>query len=78
MEALGCQRSSLDPALFCFKVDGYLRGMMACHIDDFLHAGDSTFDLTVMRKLRTRFLAGNLKKASSNMLVLRLYRIVKV
>ena len=35
MRQLGCEQSSSDPALFSYKRDGGLLGIMACHIDDF-------------------------------------------
>ena len=61
--SLGCQRSNLDPALFYRRgPDGVLIGLIACHIDDFLHAGNKTFDDSVMTKLRQRFLAGKLEE----------------
>ena len=59
---LGCERCSLEPALFYFKKNGELKGMMACHIDDFLHAGDEDFESTCMKPLRHRFLAGKLEE----------------
>ena len=59
---LGCERSSLEPALFYFKKNGEVKGMMACHIDDFLHAGDEDFETTCMKALRHRFLAGKLEE----------------
>ena len=61
MREMGCQQSSLDPALFYFITDGQLRGVMVSHIDDFLHAGDFVFEEEVMNKLRSRFLAGKLE-----------------
>ena len=60
LSSLGCTKSALDPALFYMKEDGQLRGMIACHIDDFLHAGDHIFE-ECMAKLRDRFLAGKLE-----------------
>ena len=38
-----------------------LVGMVASHIDDFLHVGDPEFDNLVMDKMRERFLAGKLE-----------------
>ena len=37
--------------------DGKLRGIICCHVDDFLHAGDQYFE-TLIKKLRQRFHAG--------------------
>ena len=61
MKQLGCKQSSYDPALFYMQKEGKLHGIMACHIDDFLHAGDKQFD-DVMGQLRTHFLAGKLEE----------------
>ena len=58
---LGCVQSKLDPALFFLRHNGKLTGMIGCHIDDFLHAGEIHFDRTVMDKLRNRFLAGKME-----------------
>ena len=55
----GCLQSSLDPALFLKRQNGELVGMIAIHVDDFLHAGTEEFDC-VMNKLRERFLAGRI------------------
>ena len=62
MLQIGCEQSSLDPALFYFKRDGIIMGMMSSHIDDFLHAGCEEFDKMVMDRLRNRFLAGKLEE----------------
>lgn len=54
--SLGCTQSKLDPAMFMRIENGCLSGIICCHIDDFLHAGNKYFE-TVINKLRTRFLA---------------------
>jgi hypothetical protein len=60
----GCVQSTLDPALF-FKFDkGQLIGIVACHVDDFLHAGTTLFEDSVMKSLRERFLAGKVEGVS--------------
>ena len=61
MKEVGCQQSRLDPALFYFSKNGCLMGIMASHVDDFLHAGESEFGEHIMRKLRDRFLAGKIE-----------------
>ena len=40
------------------------RGVIVCHVDDFLHAGEPVFDNTVMSGLRGRFLAGKLEETT--------------
>ena len=60
LERLGCTRSSLDPSVFYKRQDNKIIGVLACHIDDFLHAGNEDFDDDVMKKLCSRFLAGKI------------------
>ena len=61
LKELGCVQSSMDPAMFYKVCEGQIVGIVACHIDDFLHAGNHYFDVSVMEKLRERFLAGKLE-----------------
>ena len=42
---LGFIQCKLDPAVFYFHKDKKLIGMICCHVDDFLHAGDNSFDM---------------------------------
>ena len=58
---LGCTQSSLDPALFYLRdsQEG-LQGIICCHIDDFLHAGNTFFDNIVV-KFTERFIAGKVE-----------------
>ena len=58
LQNLGCEQSTMDPSVFYKRHNGLLIGVVACHIDDFLHAGSSEFDKTVMQNLCRRFLAG--------------------
>ena len=58
----GCEKSSFDPSFFMFRdVHGNLIGVIAAHIDDFLHAGTAEFEVRVIQKLCIRFLAGKQK-----------------
>ena len=59
----GCEQSVRDPALFLYRTHGVLRGMICCHADDFLHAGDEQFDHEVMEGLTTRFIAGRIESS---------------
>ena len=61
MTNLGSQQTLLNPAVFFLKEKGHIWGIIACHIDDFLHVGEDTFDSVVMEKMRERFLAGKLE-----------------
>jgi hypothetical protein len=64
LKKVGCRQSTLDPALF-YKTDrGNLVGVVACHVDDFLHAGCEQFDSEVMEKFVSRFLAGKMGGAN--------------
>ena len=41
--------------------DGTLQGIIACHVDDFLHCGTLYFENNVMTKLRQHFEAGKVE-----------------
>ena len=60
LKRLGCVQSKCDPALFYYKKNAQLCGLLVSHIDDFLHAGNDIFDSEIMDKLRNRFVAGKL------------------
>ena len=55
---LGGIKSKLDPSLFSFSSEKGLIGVLVSHIDDFLHAGDKSFD-KIIDKLCERFSAGS-------------------
>lgn len=44
----GCIKSKLDPALFIFFENGSLQGLVACHVDDFSHAGTELFNQVII------------------------------
>ena len=58
LRKLGCRKSNLDHSLFTLTDDKGCHGMLAAHIDDFLHVGDTTFEDKVTSKLCERFVAG--------------------
>ena len=60
MLKLTCVQATLDPAIFFYHQDNKLCGVLACHVDDFLHAGNAQFEDNIMTPLRSRFLAGKL------------------
>lgn len=64
MVKLSCVQSTIDSALFLYRVNGKLAGLVAMHIDDFLHAGNADFDNHVMEGLRSRFLPGKVEEKS--------------
>lgn len=58
---LGFTQCNLDPAVFYIQENKKLRGMICCHVDDFLHAGDQRLE-ELMGKLRARFSAGKVEE----------------
>jgi hypothetical protein len=64
LKGIGCSQSSMDPALFYKHEKEKLIGVIACHVDDFLHSGTARFEESVMKKLRERFLAGKVEGSS--------------
>ena len=64
LSKLGCTQSKFDPAVYILKTDK-LHGLICCHVDDFLHAGDQKLDI-IMKKLCQRFLAGKMEEKMFN------------
>ena len=58
---LGCKISKMDPAMFYLHKGDKLSGIVCCHVDDFLHAGEEHFDY-IMISLRKRFVAGKVEE----------------
>lgn len=58
---LGFTQCKLDPAVFYIHQNKKLIGMICCHVDDFLHAGDQRFE-KLIDKLRERFSAGKMEE----------------
>lgn len=61
---LGAKNSKMDPAVFFWSEDGSLHGILACHVDDFLWAGDTTFQKNIMPKIREIFEVGREETSS--------------
>ena len=57
--ALGMVASKLDAALFYWRAEDGLEGIITCHVDDFLWCGSSRFEREVIQKLRQVFLLGS-------------------
>ena len=55
LEQLGMKMSIYDEALFYYKEDGHLCGLIALHVDDFLHVGNKRFEETVIYKIKELF-----------------------
>lgn len=61
----GAQMSKVDPALFYWNDDhGGLRGVLGCHVDDFIWGGDETFEAEVIDAIRTEFIIGREERGS--------------
>jgi transposase InsO family protein/ribonuclease HI len=54
---LGCKMSNLEPAFFVYKTGDVIHGVILCHVDDFLHGGDSEFQRNVIVPLVNEFQA---------------------
>ena len=52
---LTCTQANLDPEIFCYYQDNKLSGTLACHVEDFLHAGNSQFEDNIMAPLWSCF-----------------------
>lgn len=59
--SLGFSQCEIDPAMFYIHSKGELQGLICCHVDDFLHAGNSHFE-EHMKKLTERFSARKLEE----------------
>ena len=51
----GAVKSKYDDALFFWRKDGQLQGIMCCHVDDFLHGGTFSFIDKVIGYLKQQF-----------------------
>ena len=51
-------QSSIDPALYYYICNNETHGLLACHVDDFLHAGTETFEFDIYNNLITHFQMG--------------------
>ena len=52
---IGVNQSIFEPALFFWKDDGKLSGLICCHVDDLFYAGSAMFQKEVIDKLRGQF-----------------------
>ena len=60
---LGCKMCDIDPAMFFLNNGGKLSGIICCHVDDFLHAGDEHLEMIIVN-LWKRFVAGKIEEQS--------------
>ena len=47
--------SKFDEAVFFWRVDGKLHGILECHVDDFIFGGLDVFEDNVINKLKEKF-----------------------
>ena len=55
LDKLSVAYSKFDEAMFYYKVDGKLSGVMVLHVDDFMYGGDHRFHKDVITKLVSIF-----------------------
>ena len=65
------KKCDIDPAMFFLRNTGKLSGIICCHVDDFLHAGDEHIE-KIMVNLRRRFVAGKVEERSCNYIGFRI------
>ncbi len=58
LKKLGCQQSKIDPALFYWRQNGRLSGLLMMHVDDFLWSGTIRFQSAVIEKIHQTFQIG--------------------
>ena len=58
IENVHCMKSKYDGALFYYKKNDILQGIMACHVDDFLDCGNASFERDVIDKISDKFKIG--------------------
>ena len=46
---LGLTPCKLDPAVFYVHKENRLWGILCCHVDNFLHAGDDVFEILIKK-----------------------------
>ena len=51
----GCRCSKADPAVFYYRGDKGLEGLLISHVDDFIWSGTDKFELAVIEKLKNTF-----------------------
>ena len=52
---LGARMSKFDEALFIWRSEGELHGLIGCHVDDFIDGGSVLFNQQVIDKIKEMF-----------------------
>ena len=55
----GCEKSKFEPAFFLHKTEDTVNGLSVSHVDDFLDAGNETFEREVIDKVTETFMIGS-------------------
>ena len=55
LEKLNVSRSKLDEAIFFWRVDGVVHGLIAAHVDDFFWSGTNSFRKKIIDSIRNTF-----------------------
>ena len=56
---LGMEKSIYDEAVFYWRNNGSLEGIICCHVDDFYCSGTDNFEKHVLKRLKTKFNIGS-------------------
>ena len=64
LDKLGLKRSSLDPALFFYHINGVFHGIICVYVDDFLWAGTEKFDREIIAQIKILFTIGSSESGS--------------
>ena len=59
--SIGMERSQMDKAVFYYKEQGKLQGIIACHIDDFLYSGSESFHKNIIDKVKKKYVIGTIE-----------------
>ena len=51
----GAEMSKFDEALFIWRSEGKLHGLIGCHVDDFIYDGSVSFNQQVIEKIKEKF-----------------------
>ena len=62
LTSLGCVRTQLDNAIYVYRVQGKLAGILGLHVDDFLYCGLEQFHTAVINSLLQAFVMGEVER----------------
>ena len=51
----GAEMSKFDEALFIWRNEGKLQGLIGCHVDDFIYGGSVLFNQQVIDKIKEKY-----------------------